>query len=54
MISMPNNDYFDQLNSNLEAKYWKSRVDDLVEGLNDLGFLIPNLTINEVILMVLV
>ena len=43
---MPNNEFFES--SKLEGKYWRARVEDLVDGLNDLGFFMPYLMLDEV------
>ena len=45
---MPNNRYYENAKQFTEAKFWRNRVDELVESLNNLGLLMPKVFISQV------
>ena len=51
---MPSNQYFIARKLHLEAKFWRNRMDELVESLNELGFLMPKITLNQVLTLIVV
>lgn len=43
---MPENNYFESCK--VEGKYWRARVEELTDSLNDLGLFIPELFLDKV------